>query len=134
MVSLSRAHSVERSHCSSFSTRLYSFNATTSRGPSLDPNSANDLKTKCPSPTNNSNPTVSLDFSSPYRLDTNYYKNLQYSRGLLTSNQTLMTSPSTIGMVRNLAMDGSVWGDKFASAMVRMGLIEPIFIRDFDGL
>ncbi|GMH02514.1 hypothetical protein Nepgr_004353 [Nepenthes gracilis] len=124
MVTLSRAHSVGRSHCSSFSTRLYSFNATTSQDPSLDPNFANDLKTKCRSPTNNPNPTVPLDFSSSNRLGTNYYRNLQYSHGLLTSDQTLMTSPSTIGMVRNLARDGRVWGDKFASAMVRMGLIE----------
>ncbi|GMH02510.1 hypothetical protein Nepgr_004349 [Nepenthes gracilis] len=130
MVTLSGAHSVGRSHCSSFSIRLYSFNTTTSQDLSLDPNFANDLKTKCPSLTNNPNPTVPLDFSSPNRLDTNYYRNLQYSHGLLTSDQTLMTSPSTVGMVRNLARDGRVWGDKFASAIVCMGLIEVLTGND----
>ncbi|KAK8282783.1 hypothetical protein V6Z12_D08G049800 [Gossypium hirsutum] len=51
MVTLSGAHSIGVSHCSSFSNRLYSFNATHAQDPSLDPNYAAFLKTKCPPPT-----------------------------------------------------------------------------------
>ncbi|GKV40580.1 hypothetical protein SLEP1_g48205 [Rubroshorea leprosula] len=48
MVTLSGAHSIGVSHCSSFSGRLYSFNATPPQDPSLDPSYAAFLKTKCP--------------------------------------------------------------------------------------
>ncbi|GAB4835660.1 hypothetical protein Ancab_000569 [Ancistrocladus abbreviatus] len=124
MVTLSGAHSIGRAHCAAFSNRLYSFNATNPQDPSLDPAFATILKTKCPSPTNNPNPTVPLDFTTPYRLDNKYYQNLQYSRGLLTSDESLMTSASTVATVSNFAGQGEVWADKFAGAMVRMGLID----------
>ncbi|GAB4835627.1 hypothetical protein Ancab_000535 [Ancistrocladus abbreviatus] len=124
MVTLSGAHSIGVSHCSSFSNRLYSFNATGPQDPSMDPKFASDLKTKCPSPTNDPNPTVALDVLTPNRLDNKYYQNLQNSRGLLTSDQTLMTSSSTASMVKNFARQGGVWANRFSAAMVRMGSIE----------
>ncbi|GAB4835623.1 hypothetical protein Ancab_000531 [Ancistrocladus abbreviatus] len=124
MVTLSGAHSIGRAHCAAFSNRLYSFNATNPQDPSLDPAFAAILKTKCPSPTDKPNPTVPLDFTTPYRLDNKYYQNLQYSRGLLTSDESLMTSTSTAATVSNFARQGEVWADKFAGAMVRMGLID----------
>ncbi|GAB4835613.1 hypothetical protein Ancab_000521 [Ancistrocladus abbreviatus] len=126
MVTLSGAHSIGRGHCAAFSNRLYSFNTTNPQDPSLDPAFATILKTKCPSPTNNPNPTVSLDFTTPYRLDNKYYKNLQYSRGLLTWDESLMTNTSTVATVSNFARQGEVWADKFAGAMVGMGLIDVI--------
>ncbi|GAB4861293.1 hypothetical protein Ancab_036455 [Ancistrocladus abbreviatus] len=103
---------------------LYSFNATNPQDPSLDPAFAAILKTKCPSLTNNPNVTVPLDFTTPYGLDNKYYQNLQYSRGLLTSDESLMTSASTVAIVSNFARQGEVWANKFAGAMVRMGLID----------
>ena len=48
MVTLSGAHSIGVSHCSSFSKRLYTFNATHPQDPSMDPKFARDLKAKCP--------------------------------------------------------------------------------------
>ncbi|KAA8536702.1 hypothetical protein F0562_029180 [Nyssa sinensis] len=127
MVTLSGAHSIGVSHCSSFSDRLYSFNATHSQDPSMDPIFARNLKSKCPRPSNagaGSDPTVPLDVLTPNRLDNKYYMDLKNRHGLLTSDQTLLTSPSTAGIVRNNARHGAAWANKFAAAMVRMGYID----------
>ncbi|KAF5733412.1 peroxidase 5-like [Tripterygium wilfordii] len=122
MVTLSGAHSVGVSHCTSFSNRLYAFNATHKQDPSLDPRFAAMLKNKCP-PGAARDQTVPLD-PTPIRLDNKYYMELKHHRGVLTSDQTLMASPSTRGMVVNNAKHGSTWANKFAKAMVHMGSIE----------
>ncbi|CAJ1969623.1 unnamed protein product [Sphenostylis stenocarpa] len=121
MVTLSGAHSIGVSHCSSFSERLYSFNATFPQDPSLDSKYAASLKTKCPPGSDN---TVMLDASTPNRLDNKYYKELNKHRGLLTSDQTLLGSPSTRPMVLTNAQHASTWARKFAKAMVHMGSID----------
>ncbi|KAK7344348.1 hypothetical protein VNO77_13854 [Canavalia gladiata] len=126
MVTLSGAHSIGVSHCSSFSHRLYSFNATFPQDPSMNVQYATLLKTKCP-PRNNGNrndPTVVLDASTPNRLDHKYYKGLNKHRGLLTSDQTLLTSSSTRKIVIGNAKHSSSWAAKFAEAMVHMGSID----------
>jgi len=127
MVTLSGAHSVGISHCSSFSSRLYTFNATHPQDPSMDSKYAAFLKKKCPPPSNNgstsSNPTVDLD-PTPNQLDNVYYTDLMKHRGLLTSDQTLMDSRSTTNMVTQNANHGSAWARKFAAAMIRMGSID----------
>ncbi|XP_030960654.1 peroxidase 5-like [Quercus lobata] len=124
MVTLSGAHSIGRSHCSSFSKRLYTFNETNPQDSSMDPIFARDLKTKCPQNGGNDDPTVPLDVLTPHRLDNKYYTNLKKHHGLLTSDQSLLSSPSTIGIVRNNARHGETWANKFAAAMVKMGYID----------
>ncbi|KAF8010050.1 hypothetical protein BT93_J0885 [Corymbia citriodora subsp. variegata] len=126
MVTLSGAHSVGVSHCSSFSTRLYSFNATHRQDPSMDPKLASELKKKCPNNGGASDPTVPLDFVTPNRLDNKYYANLKNYRGVLTSDQTLFISPSTAHIVRKNANHGRAWANKFAVAMVKMGWIDTL--------
>lgn len=126
MVTLSGAHSIGVSHCSSFSNRLYSFNATHPQDPSMDPKYAAFLKTRCP-PSSNAggrDPTVVLESRTPRRLDNKYYVELRNHRGLLTSDQTLQSSGSTSRMVLKNAHHGSLWAAKFSRAMVRMGSIE----------
>lgn len=123
MVTLSGAHSIGVSHCSSFSDRLY---ATPPQDPSMDPNFAALLKTKCPPRSNGGSfdPTVVLDAFTPNRLDNKYYRGLINHRGLLTSDQTLLSSPPTRQMVLSNAKHGSSWSVKFAKAMVHMGSID----------
>ncbi|XP_009598825.1 peroxidase 5-like [Nicotiana tabacum] len=127
MVTLSGAHSIGRTHCSSFSSRLYSFNSTHTQDPSMDTRLAKQLRKRCP-PSNNdgsgNDPTVPLDVVTPNRLDNKYYVNLKNHRGLLTSDQTLWKSPLTAGMVRSNAIHGVNWARKYAAAMVKMGSIE----------
>ncbi|CAA2961542.1 peroxidase 5-like [Olea europaea subsp. europaea] len=123
MVTLSGAHSIGISHCSSFSKRLYNFSSTQGQDPSLDPMFAIALKRKCP-PNAANDQTVPLDVQTPNRLDNKYYKNLKNHQGVLTSDQTLMNSPSTAGIVRENAKNEMAWKHKFAAAMVKMGYID----------
>ncbi|KAM7496992.1 hypothetical protein LguiA_021406 [Lonicera macranthoides] len=91
MVTLSGAHSIGLSHCTSISNRLYSFNATHPQDPSIDPVYAAFLEKKCPyRPSTNgggSDLTVDLDVVTRQSLDNKYYVGLKSSRGLLTSDQ-----------------------------------------------
>ena len=107
------------------SKRLYNFSETNPHDPSMDPIFARDLKTKCPKNANNGNgPTVPLDVLTPYRLDNKYHKNLKNHHGLLTSDQSLLSSTSIVEIVRNNARHGQAWAYKFGAAMVKMGYID----------
>ncbi|KAJ1440462.1 Secretory peroxidase [Sesbania bispinosa] len=125
MVTLSGAHSIGVSHCSSFSKRLIT------QDPSMDPSFAASLKTKCPPPPSNTDPIVVLDTITPNRLDNKYYEGLVNHRGLLISDQTLLSSQSTQQMVLSNANYGSNWATKFAEAMVHMGSID--VLTGYDG-
>ncbi|KAK7310177.1 hypothetical protein RJT34_07511 [Clitoria ternatea] len=125
MVTLSRAHSIGVSHCSSFIKRLYSFSDTNPQDPFLDPSYAEMLKAKCPPPTaSNADPVVDLDASTPIRLDNKYYEGIVNHRGLLTSDQTLLSTETTKETVKNNAYHGSSLAQKFAQAKVHMGSIQ----------
>ncbi|XP_050234414.1 peroxidase 5-like [Mercurialis annua] len=124
MVTLLGAHSIGVSHCSSFSNRLYTFNATHPQDPSMDSRYADYLKTKCPQPTNNSpDPTVPMN-PTPDRMDNRYYLEVTKNRGLFTSDQTLMNNPTTQRMVMNNTRNVRTWADKFVKAMVHMGSLD----------
>ena len=124
MVTLSGAHSIGVAHCGAFSNRLYSFSDTVTQDPSLDNSYAETLKTKCPPPPPITDTTVSLEPSTPIRLDSKYYEGLINHRGLLTSDQTLFATQSTKEMVESNAYNGASWVEKFALAMVHMGSIQ----------
>lgn len=122
MVTLSGAHSIGVSHCSSFSNRLGSINTT--RDPSLDPSYAAFLRTQCPTPSSDVDPVVNNDVQTPTFLDKKCYANLEQRKGLLTSDQTLYTSPLTREHVKINAKYGTFWAKKFSAAMVHMGTID----------
>ncbi|XP_042038107.1 peroxidase 5-like [Salvia splendens] len=124
MVTLSGAHSIGVSHCSSFAPRLYAFNATFAQDPSLDPGYAAFLKTRCPPPGSNNDPIVNNDVATPTILDNKYYSGLTERTGLLTSDQTLFESELTRQLVVDNVKYGAVWGKKFGAAMVKMGYID----------
>ncbi|KAL3521725.1 hypothetical protein ACH5RR_019874 [Cinchona calisaya] len=124
LVTLSGAHTIGRSHCTSFSNRLFNFNTTTAQDPTLDPLFAAQLAQQCPQgSTNNPNLVVPIDPSTPTIMDTAYYGNILANRGLFTSDQSLLTDPSTATQVTQNAQDPSLWRSKFADAMVKMGQI-----------
>ncbi|XP_072963264.1 peroxidase 5-like [Typha angustifolia] len=123
MVTLSGAHTIGRSHCSSFDSRLYDFNATVSQDPSLNPTYATQLAQQCPQSSNDTGLVVPMDPRSPNTFDSNYYANILASRGLFTSDQVLLSNTSTAAGVRGNAFNGMLWKAKFAAAMVKMGQI-----------
>jgi peroxidase len=121
MVALSGAHTVGRSHCSSFvSDRL----AVPS---DISASFAASLRGQCPataSPSSSDDPTVVQDVVTPDRLDNQYYKNVLAHRVLFTSDATLLTSPATAKLVDDNANVPGWWEDSFKVAMVKMASVE----------
>ncbi|KAF7007287.1 hypothetical protein CFC21_022235 [Triticum aestivum] len=118
MVTLSGAHSVGISHCSSFRDRL-------PPNPSSDPTAmnstlANLVTSKC---SRGDNPTVDQDIYTPGYLDNQYYKNVINHEVLLKSDAAL-ESPKTIESVKQNAKFSVDWEQKFGEAMVKMGNID----------
>ncbi|KAL2339532.1 hypothetical protein Fmac_007472 [Flemingia macrophylla] len=123
MVTLSGAHTIGRSHCTAFSSRLYNFSSTSSQDPSLEPSYAAQLKRQCPQGRTNPNLVVPMDPSSPAIADVGYYRNILTNHGLFTSDQTLLSNAKTASQVNQYARNSYLWADKFADAMVKMGQI-----------
>eukprot|EP01018_Ginkgo_biloba_P041018 Gb_35811 [translate_table: standard] len=119
MITLSGAHTIGLAHCSSFTNRLYSFNATVQTDPSLDPVYASWLKEMCP-PNGNPRTTVPLDPVTPFRFDNSYYHNLAKGKGLLTSDQDLHTNSFTQLTTTSNIHDSAVWELKFCDAIIHM--------------
>ncbi|RCV37995.1 hypothetical protein SETIT_8G106600v2 [Setaria italica] len=125
LVVLSGAHSVGRSHCSSFV-----FERLTS-GSDMDSTLANQLKRQCPAnPGVGNDPVVAEDAVTPNVLDNQYYKNLLDRKVLFTSDATLMSSAQTAKMVSEFAKPDRTWEKKFAAAMVKLASIGVKTARD----
>ncbi|KAL0903216.1 hypothetical protein M5K25_027576 [Dendrobium thyrsiflorum] len=125
LVTLSGAHSIGVSHCSSFRNRIYNFSSTSQTDPTLSPPYAALLRCVCPFNSSLSgNTTVVMDLLTPGVLDNAYYLEVQLSLGLFTSDQALLTQPSLSAAVNDNAGNGAGWAAKFATAMVKMGNTE----------
>ncbi|XP_021725699.1 peroxidase 5-like [Chenopodium quinoa] len=124
MVTLSGAHTIGRSHCTSFNNRLFNFSGTNGPDPTLDSKYAGQLQQQCPQGSTNSSMVVPMDPRSPFISDVNYYQDVLANKGLFTSDQTLLTDSNTANEVNQNARNQFLWMRKFAAAMVNMGQIE----------
>ncbi|XP_062209265.1 peroxidase 2-like [Phragmites australis] len=119
MVVLSGAHTVGRSHCSSFVPDRLAVPSD------INPSFAMSLRGQCPaSPSSNNDPTVVQDVVTPDTLDNQYYKNVLAHRVLFTSDASLLASQATAKLVSDNANIPGWWEDRFKAAMVKMASVE----------
>lgn len=128
LVVLAGAHSIGNIHCKMFDYRLY-LNLTDTKVPPMATSHAAYLKTKCPSPNlgtseERDKAIVQFDPCSPFRLDNTFYMNLLRGRGLLQSDQVLVSDRRTRRIVRDMAFNPEVWSWKFVQAMIKMGNVD----------
>lgn len=118
MVALSGAHTIGQAQCVTFRDRIYN-------GSNIDAGFASTRRRGCPSVGGNSN-LAALDLVTPNSFDNNYFKNLIQRKGLLESDQVLFSGGSTDSVVTQYSNNGAVFNSDFASAMVKMGDINPL--------
>jgi len=120
LVILSGAHTIGRSHCSSFVSDRLNLPSDINGG------LAAFLRGQCPAnatPSGN-DPTVMQDVVTPNNLDRQYYKNVLSHTVLFTSDAALLTSEETAKMVVDNANIPGWWEDRFEKAMVKMAGVE----------
>ncbi|XP_021771550.1 peroxidase 12-like [Chenopodium quinoa] len=113
LVALSGGHTIGRSHCSSFTDRLYP------QDPTMDQTFAKNLKLTCPTKTTDN--TTNLDIRTPNVFDNKYYVDLMNRQGLFTSDQDLYANSKTRDIVTSFAINQNLFFQKFIDAMVKMG-------------
>ncbi|KAL8153576.1 hypothetical protein V2J09_011336 [Rumex salicifolius] len=123
MVTLSGAHTIGRSHCTSIASRLYNFNSRVSQDPSLDTSYGVQLKQQCSKGSSDTTSVVPMDPSGPTTLDVGYYNGVLTNRGLFTSDQALLSASSTTNQVNQYSANPNLWQQDFANSMVKMGQI-----------
>jgi peroxidase len=120
MVILSGAHTIGSSHCSSFSSRLSRSGTTAGPDPTMDPAYVAQLARQCPQ---GGDPLVPMDAVSPNAFDEGFFKDVMANRGLLSSDQALLSDKNTAVQVVTYATDPATFQNDFAAAMVRMGSV-----------
>ncbi|KAF5738143.1 peroxidase 72-like [Tripterygium wilfordii] len=107
-------------------TRLYNQTGNGLADSTLHPSYAAELRTGCPRSGGDQN-LFFLDFVSPTKFDNCYFKNLLASKGLLSSDQILVTQNEvSMELVKKYAENNELFFEQFAKSMVKMGNISPL--------
>ncbi|KAL2905500.1 Peroxidase 72 [Bienertia sinuspersici] len=126
LVALSGAHTIGNARCVSFRQRLYNQNNNGQPDMTLDQLYASKLRSQCPRSGGDQN-LFSLDFVTPFNFDNNYYRNILANKGLLSSDQILLTNNhASMQLVKQYAQNVQLFFDHFAKSMVKMGNISPL--------
>ncbi|PIN17935.1 Peroxidase [Handroanthus impetiginosus] len=122
-VALLGAHSVGRVHCTNIVHRLYP-----TVDPTLDPDYAEYLKGRCPSPYPDPKAVeyARNDRETPMVLDNMYYKNILNHKGLLIVDQELVSDPRTYPFVEKMAADNGYFHEQFSRALMIMSENNPL--------
>ncbi|KAJ3698130.1 hypothetical protein LUZ61_001835 [Rhynchospora tenuis] len=124
LVVLSGAHTIGRSHCSSFTKRLY---------PNIDPTldlefATSTLQPLCP-PYANTDGVANLDYVTPVELDSQYYRNVLDRKTVFFSDWSLLTSNETRDLVVQYATKPGDWEADFAVSMAKLSTLDVITDR-----
>ncbi|CAL9027155.1 unnamed protein product [Prunus brigantina] len=126
LVALSGSHTIGNARCTSFRQRLYNQSGNGLADFTLDQKYAAQLRTRCPR-SGGDQTLFFLDFVSPTKFDNSYFKNLLASKGLLNSDEILITkSQVTKQLVQQYAENTELFFEQFAKSMVKMGNISPL--------
>ncbi|XVF02943.1 hypothetical protein REPUB_Repub04eG0218200 [Reevesia pubescens] len=121
MVALSGSHTIGQAQCVTFRDRIYN------NGSNIDAGFASTRRRNCPATFPNGNGNLApLDLVTPNSFDNNYFKNLMQKKGLLESDQVLFSGGSTDNIVSEYSRNPSIFTSDFATAMTKMGDIEPL--------
>ncbi|GFP95147.1 peroxidase 9 [Phtheirospermum japonicum] len=127
LVALSGGHTIGMARCVTFRQRLYNQNGDNQPDITLEKNYYNGLKAICPKAGGDNNISP-LDFSTPVKFDNKYFKLLLWGKGLLSSDEVLLTGNvgKTRELVRSYAENEALFFHHFANSMVKMGNISPL--------
>ncbi|CAO2180365.1 unnamed protein product [Urochloa humidicola] len=126
LVALSGAHTIGMSRCTSFRQRLYNQSGNGVADATLEVSYAAALRRGCPHSGGDGN-LFPLDLATPAKFDNMYFKNILAGRGLLSSDEVLLTkSAETAALVKAYADDVHLFFQHFAQSMVKMGNISPL--------
>jgi peroxidase len=126
LVALSGSHTIGNSRCTSFRQRLYNQSGNSKPDPTLDQSYASQLRARCPR-SGGDQILFFLDFVSPTKFDNSYFKNLLMYKGLLNSDEVLVTKNKvSLELVKKYAENCGLFFQQFAKSMVKMGNISPL--------
>ncbi|XP_060188269.1 peroxidase 9-like isoform X2 [Lycium barbarum] len=127
LVALSGAHTIGMARCVSFRQRLYNQKGDNLPDATLEKTYYTGLKSTCPRRGGDNNISP-LDFTSPVRFDNTYFKLLLWGKGLLNSDEVLLTGKvkKTKELVKSYAENEALFFHHFAKSMVKMGNIKPL--------
>ncbi|KAK8551823.1 hypothetical protein V6N13_120259 [Hibiscus sabdariffa] len=127
LVALSGGHTIGVARCATFKQRLYNQNGNNLPDQTLQKTYYNGLKSVCPKSGGDNNISP-LDFRSPVKFDNLYFKLIMRGKGLLNSDQVLLTGNvgNTMELVKAYAKDEKLFFKQFAKSMIKMGNISPL--------
>ncbi|CAN4092289.1 unnamed protein product [Withania somnifera] len=126
LVALSGGHTIGMARCVSFRQRLYNQKGDNFPDATLEKTYYNGLKSICPTSGGDNNVSP-LDVASPVRFDNTYFKLLLWGKGLLNSDEVLLTGnvKKTKELVKIYAENEAIFFHQFSKSMVKMGNISP---------
>ncbi|KAG6702807.1 hypothetical protein I3842_07G054200 [Carya illinoinensis] len=126
LVALSGNHTIGNARCTSFRQRLYNQSGNGLPDSTFDQSYAAQLRTRCPRSGGDQN-LFFLDFVGPTKFDNSYFKNLLSSKGLLSSDQVLLTkNEASMELVKIYSENNELFFEQFAQSMIKMGNISPL--------
>ncbi|KAL4279715.1 hypothetical protein GQ457_03G038540 [Hibiscus cannabinus] len=124
---VSGGHTIGVARCATFKQRLYNQNGNNLPDETLERTYYNGLKSVCPKSGGDNNISP-LDFGSPVKFDNLYFKLILWGKGLLNSDEVLLTGNvgNTMELVKAFAEDENLFFKQFATSMIKMGNINPL--------